>query len=105
MSCSNCFIDLCEVLICDGLGTLKLPETAIISGTFVLVLKFQGVAISFDTVLSAGDQIEFELDCINENYCFEAHVYDPKGNVVIFYDANGSGDGVRFCTLQSAICN
>jgi hypothetical protein len=74
------------------------------SGIHRLILKFQGVALSFDAVFNVGDTLVFDIDCINENYCFEGHVYDPKMVPVIFLDTDGGKDGIRFCTLQSAIC-
>lgn len=101
MSCVNCLYDLCEVIVCNEEGTIKVPQVANLNGDYTLVLEFLGTAKPYARTFAQGDMIEFNACKLNENYCYEGYILDPLGNLLVI---NYEYSGLKFCTKQLHIC-
>jgi hypothetical protein len=102
-NCIDCLIDLCDVIVCDSKGTVSIPAIADISGSYRIVLEYQNTAKVYDVSFSIGEKIEFELDCLNENYCYEGYIVKPDATVLPIYGTS-TYMGFKFCTKQGQVC-
>jgi hypothetical protein len=101
MSCDNCLKDLCTSIVCDNETTLNLREVSHVAGQFTLVLKYQGLALTFNKSFALNEILQFDLTNINENYCYEGYLLSPDGSAFIFTDDTQSYSGIKFCTIQN----
>ena len=101
--CINCLKDLCEVIVCDNEAVINTGEVSLLSGDYYLILNFQGSAIVYATSLSAGNNISFNVNNLNENYCYDGYILGPNNLVVPLTDGIDNYTGLKFCTKQKRI--
>jgi hypothetical protein len=96
--CDSCVYDLCDLVICGNLGVLKTPIIAPIAGEYSLVVEYQNNVIKFVQNFNAGESIDFNLENLNENYCYEGSVFSPSHEVLFFDFEEIIYYNFRFCT-------
>jgi hypothetical protein len=87
--CYKCKRNLCElVLDCNGDGELNVPYEVLVDGTYKLVMRFKNKRIIFTSELELGEQYRFEVEELNENYCYTFHIENEMGDILDFDDYN-----------------
>lgn len=103
MSCTNCYLDLCEVLVCDEKATLDFPHVVDTEGEYKFILSYLGTAKAYTKNFLVGERLVIDLDCLNENYCYEGYIINPNNEVLtIFTDT--ANTAFKFCTKQLSLC-
>lgn len=103
MACKDCLYDACDVLVCDEKATLTLPAIALQSGVHKIVLEYLGTAKVYEIDLIGGSSIQMDLECLNENYCYEGYIVQPDGTLLVIAD-DQVYSGFKFCTKHISIC-
>jgi hypothetical protein len=103
MACSNCYIDLCTVLVCDEKGTIEVPHIASAAGNYTFVLEYLNTAKVYTKTFAAGENLTIELDCLNENYCYEGYILAPDNTIVTIF-TDSAYTAFKFCTKQVSLC-
>lgn len=100
MKCYKCNLNLCTIYVgCDGKATINLNYQASSAGEYVIYLKFLTITISFSKTIEAGENIEFELPDLNENYCYSFNIKVNKDD--FFVNIGGkSYNNFTFCTRK-----
>jgi hypothetical protein len=103
MSCSNCYLDLCEVLVCDEKGTISIPYVASLAGEYTFVLEYLNTAKVYTKAFAMNESLVIEFDCLNENYCYEGYILDPNNTIVTIF-TDSAYTAFKFCTKQVSLC-
>lgn len=103
MACSNCLYDLCDVLVCDGKAQINLPATTLQSGVHKIVLEYLHTAKVYEIDIMSGSDIDIEIECLNENYCYEGYIVQPDNTPLMIID-DAIYSGFKFCTKQIQVC-
>ena len=101
MACYTCTENLCVVTIdCDNKGVINLNQNAPSTGFYKVELSFLGkTIISKEFAFTAGDNIEFEMPFLNENYCYSFQL-KKENQLVIFPTSDKLVNTFNFCTKK-----
>lgn len=79
MACCFCTntLDFCRIVSC--LGKLSLGVQAANTGTYILEADFLDSVQRVYQDFEAGDNLEFDISGLNENYSFKSRVLSPTG--------------------------
>lgn len=96
--CCKNILNLCDQDVCgNGVDFGIAAQT---SGEHTLHLTFLGV-ISFKVVKSftAGDEVIFPVDTLNEDYQYTTELFDPNGDKIVITKNGTDYDCFRFKTV------
>lgn len=83
-------------------GTLEIEKAATgVSGdenNYQLVLDFLQTQITLDQVQIEGENIEFDISALNENFEYTGKIYDAEGNLVTITVGEDEFDCIKFKT-------
>lgn len=104
MSCYTCTENLCQITIdCDNKGIIDIKQNAPVAGTYKIGLEFLGkVIITKEFTFAAGQNMEFEMPFLNENYCYSFKVTKGR-DVVLFQIGDKVVNTFNFCTKKEWI--
>lgn len=81
MCCCKKILNFCT-LANACIGKLSLGVNAAVSGEYILRVEFLGTIFIIKRDFSQGDELEFPVNLLNENYRFLGRVYGPGGETV-----------------------
>lgn len=103
MSCYTCSENLCKITIdCDNKGIINLNQTAQNSGAYTVEMVFLNTTIKKEFTFNAGDNLEFEMPFLNEDYCYQLKL-KYGGQYVHFPIGDKLVNTFNFCTQKEWI--
>ena|ERR1700741_1617986 len=95
MSC--CCEDPYDLGCLDACKPLDTGIVAELDGRYTLQYKFNGAQRSIKSdVITAGDNIEFNIKDLVPNYYYQARILDPEGNEVVLSYEDVPYDCLKF---------
>ena len=100
MACYTCTENLCNVTLdCDNKGIINLNQNAPLAGAYTIELKFLNKIIKKTFNFALGQNIEFEMPFLNEDYCYSFQIKRNNQHVV-FPIGDKLVNKFNFCTRK-----
>jgi hypothetical protein len=80
--CTNNY-PLCDMPACDDLGIDLTPFVAAMDGEHELQISYLGSVLILKKTFSTGDAIIFPSHDLNENFEYNAKLYDPNDELML----------------------
>lgn len=98
--CKNCE-NILKLGCIDPCEKLRLGYVVPVAGTYILEVDFNGSMQTISANFEAGNFLEFDMNGLNEHYCFKGQIRNSEGEILHFIDEQENVyDCIRFCTRQ-----
>jgi hypothetical protein len=92
--CTNT-LNFCAQNVC---GDIDFDVKAQATGTHKMVTGFMGMQIIIENEITAGDNIAFPIDSLNENFQYTVELFDPNGSKILIRKNDIDYDCFKFKT-------
>jgi hypothetical protein len=97
MAC--CCENILDIGCFNPCGALKFESLAATTGEYTLEVEFLDTKQAIKATIDAGNQIEFNLDGLNENFDFTARLFAPDGTKLTITVGSIDYDCIKFKTV------